>query len=458
VARNRRTDHGQHAALDPKPAPATARSLAAIVLERVTDDGAYASRALDAELSRAQLQPRDAALATEILYGSLRVLPALDRALEARLTRAPARMDGFVRATLRTAAYQLAHLGRLPTHAIVDESVTQVRALRGPKLAGFVNAILRRMAEARPEHPEPAEALILPQWVKESLLRALGPERLARFLEHSGGAAGLCLRADRSSRDELLLQLRAALPGADIEPTQLSPLGVLVRRVGSPRGLPGFREGAFSVQEEGAQLIALALAAQPDERIADVCAGHGGKTMLLARQIGAGSLCAIDKDERKLRDIPRELKRIGFAEIGFEFHAIDLSVGTGGLTADFDRVLVDAPCTGLGTTHRRPELLLRLKPEDPARMGALQCQILGSAAGLVRPGGLLAYAVCSSTREEGHDVARAFEREHPEFTCLLEPLNGTLPAPDPDGVLHIGPWLAQPGPDAYQLVLWRRKD
>jgi 16S rRNA (cytosine967-C5)-methyltransferase len=445
--------------------PHTARCLAAVVIERVTDGGAYASRALDAELKRAQLEPRDAALATEIVYGTLRVLPRLDERVGAVLTRADARMDGFVRATLRTAAYQLDHLGRLPTHAIVDECVSQVRERRGPKLGGFVNAVLRKLSATRPADPQPAHALALPSWVHESLLTALGPTRLARLLEQHASAPALSLRVERWTRSELQSQLIAAQPQADVRATSLSPLGINVRRSGSPRALPGFKDGAFSVQEEGAQLIALAIDAQPGERIADVCAGHGGKTTLLARQVGnTGSLCAIDQDERKLQAIPDELARIGLVDVPLALHAIDLSVGVGGLSQAFDRVLVDAPCTGLGTVLRRPELLLRLRPEDPARMAQLQLKILRSASQLVRPGGLLAYAVCSPTREEGPEVASAFSAAHADFQAVMEPLSKFLPAPDRDAVLRIGPWLADemPGgaensaPDAYQLVVWRR--
>jgi 16S rRNA (cytosine967-C5)-methyltransferase len=448
-------------ATKPQKPPSTARALAAIVIERVTDGGAYASRALDAELKRAQLPPRDAALATEIVYGTLRVLPVLDQQIARVLTREGARMDGFVRATLRTATYQLEHLGRVPTHAIVDESVSQTRERRGPKLGGFVNAVLRKLAASRPSEPEPAKALALPAWVHESLARALGAERLARFLAQHASSPALVLRADRSTQSELVQQLTAAQPQAEIQPTALSPLGVSLRRSGSPRALPGFRDGAFSVQEEGAQLIALAIDAQLGERIADICAGHGGKTTLLARQVGSqGRLCAVDQDERKLQAIPEELKRIGLDQVALELHPIDMSVGTGGLPDSFDRVLVDAPCTGLGTVLRRPELLLRLKPDDPARMSQLQLQILRSAAQLVRPGGVLAYAVCSPTHEEGPGVASAFSAAHPNFSQVMQPLSKLLPAPDSDGVLRIGPWLSDAAensaPDAYQLVVWRR--
>jgi len=421
----------------------------------VSEDGAYASRALDAEISRAQLDARDAALATEIVYGTLRALPELDRAIRVQLTRSDQRLDSFVHATLRTALYQLRHLGRLPTHAIVDESVSQVRNKRGPKLGGFTNAVLRKLATQRPAEPSPHAALALPSWMHDTLRNALGAERLADFLAHE--PAGLCLRADRVTRAELLELLRNARPEAEIAPARLSPVGVLTRRIGSPRNLPGYAEGTFSVQEEGAQLIALALGAQPGERIADLCAGHGGKTTWLAQRVGpSGQLIAADKDERKLSDLEAELARIGCADVPLELHAVDLSVGTGSIFSEYDRVLVDAPCTGLGTVHRRPELLLRISPEDPARLGQLQRAILGRAAGLVRVGGTLAYAVCSPTREEGAEVVRAFSEAHPQFELQTRSVTDLLTDPDTDGVVHIGPWLTQPGPDAYQLAQWRR--
>jgi 16S rRNA (cytosine967-C5)-methyltransferase len=272
----------------------------------------------------------------------------------------------------------------------------------------------------------------------------------------------LCLRCEQpDAQSSLLRQLQQALPAADISASVLSPLALLARRLGAPRALPGFAAGAFSVQEEGAQLVALGLGAQPGEQIADVCAGHGGKTTLFARQVGEhGHVTAIDRDPRKLDLITPELARLGLPAGRVDMQAVDFSVGVGGLPAHFDRVLVDAPCTGLGTVHRRPELLLRLKPTDAARLGALQSSILERAAGLVRVGGILGYAVCSPTRAEGADVAERFCRQHPGFSLLMSPLSPQLPPPDADGVLRIGPWLVPADsascPDVYQLVLWRR--
>ncbi|HKU37047.1 MAG TPA: transcription antitermination factor NusB [Polyangiales bacterium] len=440
----------------------SARWVAARVLERVASEGAYASRALDAELSRAKLEPRDAGLATEIVYGALRVLPALDAAIAAHVTQDPQRMDGFARAALRSAAYQLAHLGRLPAHAIVDESVSIVRSKRGPRVAGFVNAVLRKLAAARPEAPEPPRQLVVPETLARLLTASLGAARAAQFLEQRSLPPPLCLRSERVARDELSERVRSALPEAELEACRVSPLGLALRRAGSPRALPGYREGLFSVQEEGSQVVGLLLGAQRGERIADVCAGHGGKTTLFSRQVGeTGSVLAIDRDERKLEQIAPELARLGLPAAGVSTLALDLTVGLGGLDATFDRVLVDAPCTGLGTVHRRPELLVRLREGDPERLAELQRSILNRAAGLVRPGGVLAYAVCSPSAAEGAGVADAFEAASADLERVREPLVPDLPAPDADGVTRIGPWLVAPGaiacPDAYQIVLWRRR-
>lgn len=437
------------------------RFVAVTVLERVIDKGAYASLTLDAELSRAHLNPRDAALATEIVYGTLRVLPALDAEIAALVTQDPARMDGFARAALRSAAYQLAHLGRLPTHSIVDETVTIVREKRGPRVAGFVNAVARKLAAQRVAAPEPARALVVPDWLRELLEKSLGAARASQFLEQRALPPPLCLRSEsEAARAALRERIQAAARAAEVADCLVSPLGISLRRAGAPRALPGYAAGEFSVQEEGSQLVGLALDVQPGERVADVCAGHGGKSTLFARLVGErGSVVAIDRDERKLERIAAELERLELPVARVATMALDLTVGTGGLGATFDRVLVDAPCTGLGTVHRRPELLLRLRGSDPARLAQLQLGILRRASGLVRPGGVLAYAVCSPSAAEGAGVADTFERHAPAFERLREPLSRALPAPDADGMLRIGPWLVPQGtvacPDAYQIALWR---
>jgi 16S rRNA (cytosine967-C5)-methyltransferase len=433
-----------------------------VVLHRVAERGAYASRALDAELSRAALPERDAALATEIVYGALRVLPELDRRIAPHLRRAPTALDGFLRAALRAGCYQLAHLTRSPVHAVVDESVSAVRQERGAALAGVANAVLRKLAsELEPLRGGPPTDLAVPRWLEQALGQALGETRRARLLE--GGSSppplGLRVRCDRS-REALAESVRGARPNADVRLGAVSPLCLLVRRAGDLRTLPEHEGGHFGAQEEGAQVVALSLGAQPGERLADLCAGHGGKTALLAEAVGdAGEVVAVDLTERKLERIGPELQRLGLGERKVECRAVDLSVGTGGLSQRFDRVLVDAPCSGLGTLRRRPELMLRVTARDPARLAELQLAILRQAVKLVRPGGILLYAVCSPMPVEGPAVALRLEAEAPLLVRCWEPPPGLSGVrPDGDGVVRLGPWLSAAeadSPDVYQMVRWR---
>ncbi len=436
----------------PSDAASGARRVATRVLHRVASEGAWATPALDAEIHRARLDRRDAALATEIAYGALRVLPRLDAALDAHLSR-PDKVDPFLRAALRVGAYQLLHLSRVPPHAVVSDAVTIVKRERGPRLSGVANAVLRKVAAGRPAEPRPPERVEVPAWVPPTFERALGPERAAQFLEARPLPPPLGLRVVHGDVEAALEALRAARPEGQVERASGTPRGLWVRGGGDPRALPGYAEGRLAVQELGSQLVVALAGAQPGERVADLCAGHGTKSLALREQ--GAEVLAVDLYEEKLERATAEGRRLG---LEVETLALDLTVGTGGLGPHFDRVVVDAPCTGLGTLHRRPELLLRVRPDDPARLAALQARILETAIGLVRPGGLLVFAVCSPTADEGPEVARRIEAAHPELEPVTR-LAGDPFAADDDGVFRIGPWTAAGGaaPDGYQVVRWRAR-
>lgn len=435
---------------------APARVVATRVLHRVASKGAWAAPALDAEIRRARLEDRDAALATEIVYGTLRVLPSVDRTYEGFLSQSGHRLEPLVRAALRAATYQVLYLSRVPVRAAVHDAVAIVRAQRGGRLGGFTNAVLRRVAAARPAAVQPPTRMDVPDWLAERLVDSLGPERTEAFLSARPLPPPLGLRV-RGDRDEIARQIRAAHPRAEVSEGVLGPHILLVRRAGDPRKLPGYAQGELCVQEEGAQVVGLALGAAEGEHVADVCAGRGGKSLLLADAVGPrGQVTALDLHEQKLEHIGRELDRLGIPRERVVSRAVDLTVGTGSLGKVFDRVLVDAPCSNLGTVHRRPEILLRAGQRHIHRLAALQIAILRHAARLVRPGGVLAYAVCSPAREEGAQVASVFEAEQPGAERLGGPLPGSGVPPDPDGIARIGPWCDPAAEaDAYQIVRWR---
>jgi 16S rRNA (cytosine967-C5)-methyltransferase len=439
----------------------TARSIAAEVLVRVERDAAFAAAVLDAELSRAvQLEGRDRALATELVYGTLRVQPWLEEQITARTTKGIRGLDPRVRACLCVAAYQLFFLSRVPAFAAVNECVDAVRAVSGPKVGAFANAVLRKLATqaaggayaARVDEAIRASAA---PWLREALARAMGPDAVAPFLASGTDAPPLGLRIDEGARDEWLARLREAAPAATFEAGAVSPIAIVARGAGRPQSLPGYAEGALAVQEEGSQLVALALGARPGESVLDACAGRGNKTAVLARAVGpGGSVDACDLHASKLDALRRELARSHVAPRAT--YAVDWSVGAGDVSGLYDRVLVDAPCSGTGTLRRRPELQTRRTAENLAVLRDLQRAILARAADRVRPGGRLVFAVCSVLREEAEDVVDALLAARPDFTAA--PFDSEAARAVAGDAPHVRLRPHVHGTDGYVLASLRRAE
>jgi len=405
------------------------------VLERVERDGAYAAAALDAELERhASLDARDRALATEIVYGVLRTRGALLSRLHQLASRGVP--DIVVRSHLLVAAYQILLLDRVPPHAAVDAAVRAIKDVRGAKVGGFANAVLRRIASTGPLSRDAAVLASAPAWLVAELVRSVGEEEARALLGATEATA-----SDRNVAVRLVGERAVPEWLAAAEKGRLSPRARLVPRGGALQRRPGYAEGAFVVQEEGAQVVALALGARPGERILDACAGRGQKTTLLREQVGPDAeLWASDLYAEKLEVANREMERLGLRAV--RTAAVDLSVGTGELPTGFDRVLVDAPCTGTGTLRHRPEILMRLQPEDPPRLAGLAEAILRNAARLARPGGRVVFSVCSVLRTECEDVvARVLD--------VLEP--AAFDAPELGAVLPEASEAEAHGTNAFRL-------
>lgn len=379
--------------------PPSARDVAVRVLMRVEKDTAYAAAALDAELSRAaQLDSRDRGLCTEIVYGVLRTRGALEAELSKFVPAGLSRTDPWVRLHLVVAAYQIRLLDRVPAHAAVDAAVSEVRGQRGPKVAGFVNAVLRKVgALAKPLSLSEAVEASTPEWLLARLRETVGPEEARALLGADAAAFAACVRL--VSGKPLPDWLDASATG------RVSARARLLQGGGDLRAKSGYAEGAFVIQEEGAQVVGLCLGARAGERVLDACAGRGQKSSLLAEQIAPdGELWAADLHPHKLRALGEEFERLGLLPPSTA--AVDWTQGCGEVPQDyFDRVLVDAPCSGTGTLRRRPEIGRRLRPEDPRRLSELAEQILRRAACCARPGGRVVFAVCSVLPEEGEELA-----------------------------------------------------
>ena len=432
----------------PRSQPIGARDVAARVLVRVVRDQSFAAAALEAELGRAaQLEARDRALATELVYGTLRVLPWLEAQLDARAKKPIETLPWDARAALWVAAQQIFFL-RVPAFAAVDEAVSAVKRAAGPPVAGFANAVLRKLAAA--PKPDRAQAVFesCPRDLRGALERALGEDGARRFLsETEPPPIGLRVR-EPAAREAVMKKLAAAFPNAELREGRVSPLCIAARGLGKPQALPGFAEGEISVQEEGSQLVALALGAHADETVLDACAGRGNKTGVLA--LSGARVDACDRDPRKLDRLREDLARLGVAPRAT--YAVDWSVGSGDVTGEYDAVLVDAPCSGTGTLRRRPEMLLRPRADLAERTKAQRAIALAAAAHVAR-GGRFVYAVCSVLREEAEDVVAGFAE------AALEP----SPFGDPSAAAAGGgatsfrllPYIH--GTDGYFLASFRKR-
>ncbi|MEW5737879.1 MAG: 16S rRNA (cytosine(967)-C(5))-methyltransferase RsmB [Myxococcota bacterium] len=443
----RRPSSGQKRAPQGKGhAPPTARTIAIQVLSRVAATDAYLNVVLDSVLDELQPKdPRDAALATELAYGATRRQLTLDYAIAAHADRKLDAMEDRVLAALRIGAYQL-FFTRIPKHAAVADTVEALRQVGLGRASGFVNAILRKLSPLdAPPLPSPADEVAFlsvkeshPEWLVRRWLRQFGPERAKAMLSADNESPAVAIRANTAklTRDELLAQFDEV--GVKARATSLSPVGVILEAPGRVEDLYGYAEGLWQVQDEAAQLVGVFAQVPPTARVLDACAAPGGKACYLAQ---TNEVLAIDLHGHKLRKIDAEARRLGVRE-RLRLEACDASKPLPEAFGEFDAVLIDAPCSGLGTLRRHPELRYRRAEKDIAELTHLQREILEQCQQVVKPGGLLVYAVCSTDPVEGADQIEMFLRSHPDFTT--EPPVGLGQLPTWQGHLR-----TLPGPEGF---------
>jgi 16S rRNA (cytosine967-C5)-methyltransferase len=419
-----------------------ARRVAVEVLLRVEQGGAFANLALDAALRRARLSPRDRALATQIAYGVLRWRGRLDWIIGQAAARSMQRIALPVRCVLRAAAYQLLFLERVPAYAAVDQAVRQARDLAGARVPGFVNGVLRQIARTRGEVPYPDPAsdpagylaayASLPRWIAERWVARLGlPEATELALASNTTPpvtymANLLKASPEGARRALQEDLGPMVPGRWAPGTFSGGAGA----AGPPGEARALREGLACVMDEAAVLPVHLLDLRPGERVLDACAGGGGKAAVAAGMLqGKGLIVALEPQAQALRRLREACARLGLACV----HPVQGEAQRAGAflraapAGDFDAVLVDAPCSGLGTLRRHPEIKWRATPGHIAELAALQEAILGGVARCVRPGGVLVYATCTTEPEENEEVVEVFLNDHPDF--WLEDSRPFLPGP-----------------------------
>ncbi|MEO7971214.1 MAG: 16S rRNA (cytosine(967)-C(5))-methyltransferase RsmB [bacterium] len=399
-----------------------ARLAAFEILLRV-EDGAYASILLAQK--EPELEPRDRALCHELVMGVLRWQLWLDRLAEHFTKRPAADLDVAIRLILRLGLYQLRFLSRVPPSAIVNESVNLVHRARLRSAGALVNAVLRKAAREPDVDPaqsisDPLERLAVitshPVWLIDRWTRAFGIEETEAFARANNQQAPIAFRVvtQRASEDEVITRLRA--PGAKLEPSRIAEHAWRITD-----NQPLFAEfvagGQIYVQDEASQMVAQVLDAQAGERVLDLCAAPGSKTTQIAAALkDTGVVIASDLYAHRLRTVRDTTKQHGLSNV----HCVTVN----GLEPlpfrenAFDRVLVDAPCSGTGTLRRNPEIRWRISADDIDDLASRQKRLLLNAAALVKPGGRLVYSTCSVEPEENESVVQPFLENNIHFSLL----------------------------------------
>jgi len=409
---------------------APARACAFAVVTRVFEQGAYADRAFHGEA--ANLDPRDRSLAMALAYGTVQRARTLDHITAALCSRPVERLDPSVRDALRLGLFQIVMMDRVADHAAVNDSVELAKAgSRGG--ARLVNAVLRRATrEGRSlldalDDDTPANAAILhsvPDWLSEMWFAELGAGEARALLRTVNSAPESAIRVNtlRSTVADVLAQLQVpatAAPGI--------PEGLVLHGAFDAHGSELFERGAIMPQSRGSMAVARAVLAQPGQRVLDLCAAPGGKTTHLAALVGDESpeFVAVEVHTGRSQALARTCERMGARCV--EVRCADGRERVAG--GPFDRVLVDPPCSGLGTLQSRPDLRWQARRSEVAQLAAKQGRLLAAGASATAPGGMLVYSVCTISRAEGDGVLETFLSANPAFT-LQERVQLT---PDRDG-------------------------
>ncbi|KKX54136.1 MULTISPECIES: 16S rRNA (cytosine(967)-C(5))-methyltransferase RsmB [Brevibacillus] len=409
-----------------------ARDIALDVLNRVEEHQSYSNLELKHVLDREELRAPDAGLVTELVYGTIQRRLTLDTALD-RFIRGK-KVQTWVKNLLRLSLYQIRFLDRIPDRAVVHEAVEIAKRRGHQGIASMVNGVLRNALRSpdlwdKLGSGDDAARLSIeqshPEWLVRRWAGQYGIEETRRILESNNRPPRTSIRVNtlKSTRDELLGKLREQFSA--VEPSVVSPDG-LVMEGGHAAGTEWFRQGLFTVQDESSMLVAPALAADPGMRVLDACAAPGGKTTHIAALMqNRGEIIASDVHPHKRDLIAQNAKRLGITIIepivSDALHLGEKKLGT------FDRILLDAPCTGFGVIRRKPDLKWNKTPDDVKAIAELQYKLLESVAALLAPGGLLVYSTCTIEPEENQLIVQRFVKNHPAFE-LDRTLADDLPA------------------------------
>ena len=401
------------------------RKQAVDILVRVELDKAYADILLDQVLQRGIISDKDRSLLSEIVYGTLRWRGRIDFHLKQLTRHAFEETDPFIKNLLRITLYQISFLDRVPEYAALNEAVNLAKLHAGNRVSGFVNGIIRNFIRtnrtATSPNPDSCGVAALadywshPEWLINEWIEYLGKAHVTPLLAANNRQAPLVLRVNiiRADRDALLRAFK--VQGIEALPTSWSPQGIVVHSQVPIERLSGYEEGFFQVQGEASQLVTYLLDPHPGEKILDVCAAPGGKTTHIAELMkDKGQVTATDRSRKGVVKIDQNASRLGLRSIRTVQADMTKQVAAA-QESTYDRILVDAPCSGLGTLRSHPEIKWNRGIADVLRLSELQRKILGQAASYLKPEGVLVYSTCTLTADENQRVVNDFLARYGEF-------------------------------------------
>lgn len=393
----------------------TARRLALSVLLEVSQEGAYSNIALKKALDHSRLDSKDRALATELVYGVIARKLTLEWYLS-HFIEDRDRLEAWVYQLLQLSLYQILYLDKIPSHAIVYEAVEEAKHRSKKGAEKLVNAVLRRIIKEGLPDPQAIKRInkrysilySLPVWLVQKMRENFGDERAEKIFASLFERSKASIRVQDLSRKEEIKDL------LEMEDSALAATG-LVKKSGYLVASQLFQEGVITIQDESSQLVAPTLAIKGSERILDACAAPGGKTCHLASYLDQGSVLALDLYDHKLALIQEAAKRLGVGD-KVETQKLDArKVHEAFPEETFDKILVDAPCSGIGLIRRKPDIKYNKENADFLSLQAIQLEILDSVCQTLRKGGIITYSTCTIFKEENFDVVSGFLERHPDF-------------------------------------------
>ncbi|MHC5247005.1 16S rRNA (cytosine(967)-C(5))-methyltransferase RsmB [Enterococcus sp. LJL90] len=406
------------------------RYLALTALEKVFAGGAYSNLLLADVMKQANLGPKDSGLLTEIVYGTISRKLLLEFYLEP-FTKKAKKIDPWVQNLLLLSAYQLTFLDKVPDHAVLNEAVEIAKARGNDGIAKFVNGVLRNYLRKDLRDTQTIQnpldrlsiEISMPLWLVEKLTEQLGEAKTRELGESLLVPSKASGRVDLRvlSREEAIQSLEE--DGLEVSASQVSPFGVVGQK-GRLAASGLFNDGLLAIQDESSMLVAPTLKIAPQHKILDACAAPGGKTTHMATYLEAkagGEIIALDIHQHKLKLVEDNARRLRVEDVITTKELDARKVQEAFPAESFDRILVDAPCSGLGLMRRKPDIKYTKKPEDFLKLAAIQQEILASVAPTLKKSGILTYSTCTITQEENQQVIAKFLEDHPDFK-IIEPV------------------------------------